>query len=1049
MPSFFINRIYIFGAGHVFAFLFFCMFPVSSSAEQLQFRNVGIESGLSQSAIITMMQDHDGFMWIGTWDGLNMYDGYKYITYRKQPGDTNSLYDNSILSVIEDKTGNIWVGTSMGGFVSINKWTGKIRRIVNRWRTVTSKDESGFYTLIADDHDCIWAFSNYYCIRLQLPDYKIDVFHYPPGCMGGRAIKDAKGRIWLLFANEVMKLNPVDGTLTAMIGIPALKTGRISSQNLTCILDNGNDEFLLGTIRNGIYKYSLSGNRLTPFLSYNAAGRQSINKIFKDSKQNLWIGTGNGLIVAFHQPNDTVMIFNHYGNKPSDPKSLTSNNVYTFHEDRSGIVWIGTDYGISQFIPERKNFSVMPFDGESKFPLPGALVFSVLQENAGYFWAGTTKGLIRYQSNNRAQNRVFTTKNSGLNDSVIGYLFKDSKNRLWIGSGNGLHIYNYETASISKINITIEKKEDNARLLIFSISEDSQGTLWLGTALGLIAYYPESGKSIVYLTGMEKECVGFSRVLYALPDGKQIWCGTDGAGLIRFFPASGKYEVYNTSRKGGVSLSTDKIFYILKDSSNYYIANGGGGIDIISFQKDGAHFSNISTKTGLLNNFIYGMLKDKQGNLWISSNGGLSKYNPLTGKIHNYTTADGLPSNECMQNGFSLNSDGQMYFSTVKGIVSFYPERVGLNIVPPDIALTDFSIFNESHKNKLNDTVIYIDYNQNMFSFSFASLCFDNTKKNEFAYMLEGFLNKWTFTGNRNEAFFTNIDPGEYVFRVTGTNNDGIWSTNGAHIRIIIVPPFYATTWFRLLAVLSGTLLAISIIVFFVNRKYRQQIRQIERKNELLRERQFVRDQVARDLHDDLSSTVSSVGLFLESAKQKIKGVNTEVDSYLTKSGELLNEAEESISDIVWYVSPKNDTLQSLMTRIRILNGELCATGGLSGLTNIESDTDLNKIELSEDVRRALYLIFKEAVKNTTRYARAKTFTIDFKLNNGTLALSFKDDGVGTDLEEKKDRRGGNGLGNIRKRAEEIGAYISFASSPGNGMAITLQLPVKISDTPV
>lgn len=1025
------------------------MFPVSSSAQHLQFRNIGIESGLSQSAIITMMQDRDGFMWIGTWDGLNMYDGYKYLAYRKQPGDTNSLYDNSILSVIEDKTGNIWVGTSMGGFVSINKWTGKIRRIVNRWRTVTSKDESGFYTLIADGRNCIWAFSNFYCVRLQLADYKIDVFHYPPGSLGGRAIKDTKGRIWVLFANEVMQLNPIDGTLTSVISIPGAAAGKKNDQNLTCMFETGSDEFLLGTSHKGIYKYNYSSNHISQYLSYNSAGRQSVNKIFKDSKQNLWIGTGNGLLVAFHQPDDTAMIFNHYCNKPSDPKSLTSNNVYTFYEDRSGIVWIGTDYGISQYVPERKNFSIIPFDGNSKFPLPGALVFSVLQENAGHFWVGTTKGLIRYQNSNRAQNRVFTTKNSGLNDSVIGYLFKDSKNRLWIGSGNGLHTYNYETAAISKINITIEKKADNARLLIFSISEDSQGTLWLGTALGLIAYFPESGKSTVYLTGMEKECVGFSRVLYALPDGKQIWCGTDGAGLVRFFPASGEYEVYNTSRKSGATLSTDKIFYILKDSSTYYIANGGGGIDIMRFQKDGAHLSNISTKTGLLNNFIYGMLKDKQGNLWISSNGGLSKYNPLSGKIHNYTTADGLPSNECMQNGFFLNSGGQMYFSTIKGIVSFYPEKVGLNIVPPDIALTGFSIFNESHKSKLNDTVIYIDYNQNMFSFSFASLCFDNTRKNEFAYMLEGFLNKWTFTGNRNEAFFTNIDPGEYVFRVTGTNNDGIWSTKGAHIRIIIVPPFYATTWFRLLAAFSGTLLVISIIVFFVNRKYRQQIRRIERKNELLRERQFVRDQVARDLHDDLSSTVSSVGLFLESAKQKIKGVNTEVDAYLTKSGELLNEAEESISDIVWYVSPKNDTLHSLMTRIRILNAELCATGGLSGLTNIESDADLNKIELNEDVRRALYLIFKEAVKNTTRYARAKTFTIDFKLNNGMLAVSFKDDGVGTDLGEKKDRRGGNGLGNIRKRAEEIGAYLSFASSPGHGMVITLLLPVKTSGTPL
>lgn len=390
---------------------------------------------------------------------------------------------------------------------------------------------------------------------------------------------------------------------------------------------------------------------------------------------------------------------------------------------------------------------------------------------------------------------------------------------------------------------------------------------------------------------------------------------------------------------------------------------------------------------------------------------------------------------------------GELLFGGVNGFNIFHPDSVVDNPAIPQVALTGFKKFDQPFdpgEDIGSLASLQLEYSESVFSIEFAALEYTNPSRNRYAYRMEGFDSDWNDAGTRREARYTNLDPGEYVFRVKASNNDGVWNTEGTSIRIMIIPPFWKTGWFVGGVSLLGLAGLIVGIRYFSTRKLRRQIERLEREKAIQEERTKTRERIARDLHDDLASTVGSAGLFVESAKTLLRNDPGAAKDFLDKTSTILTEAEESMSDIVWSVSPRHDTLESLMSRIRLTTADICRANGIG--YDVDVPSEQLQQTLPDEVRRGVYLIFKEAISNAARHSAATKILITATVQNGLFILDVEDNGKGIShpVQEGSTKRG-HGLRNMAKRAEEMGATFDIRSTPDKGTFV--RLSVRMTQT--
>ena len=432
-------------------------------------------------------------------------------------------------------------------------------------------------------------------------------------------------------------------------------------------------------------------------------------------------------------------------------------------------------------------------------------------------------------------------------------------------------------------------------------------------------------------------------------------------------------------------------------------------------------FTRYTEKDGLPNDFIYGILGDAEGNLWLSTNKGLSKFNdrlPPGKKFRNYDVQDGLQNNEFNVGAYHRGHSGALYFGGVNGFNIFFEQRVKDNSHAPPVVLTAFRVFNEE---VALDTAVAeiktlaLSHQQNFFSFDFAALDFTQPEKNRYAYKMEGFDRDWVQAETRRYASYTNLDPGQYVFRVKGANNDGVWNENGAAVKITIRPPFWKTWWFRLLAA-AAAFGALSLL-------YRYRVSR-------LLEMERLRVRIASDLHDDIGSTLTKISLHSELIQHSADA--GEIKESLRKIGAMSRELITTMSDIVWSIDARNDTMGDLVDRMR----EFAA--GVLPAKAIAFSFDATALVLPQklpvNVRQNVYLIFKEAVNNITKHAEASHVAIQLKSSNGTFSMTVSDDGKAWRDDENQT---GQGLRNMRMRAERIGGRLEIYRDPGYTVSLT------------
>jgi ligand-binding sensor domain-containing protein len=798
-----------------------------SQPSDIKFEHLGIEHGLSQSTVHCIIQDRKGFMWFGTSDGLNKYDGYKFTLYKNDPNDTLSLSHNFVRALYEDHLGELWIGTRNGGVCRYDRNQDTFIRYLpekDNPNSLPSDVITVIYESEEKDQYTLWIGG---AKGIEKYNRETDDFtrYLPDENDGVESItQNLSGQIWIgnwnkgLYyfdseKNKFIKYRP-DSKYSNMfrnhlVGNYSLHTSRLGERNILWTNVEGN----------GFYKIDLESGYVTHF-PYSIAG--NILKIYpnRNNSEELWLGTDQELTIFNIQTGE----FTHYRHQPENKWSLKGNVIWSIFQDKSGLMWLGTDtQGINKFEPWKKRFQTIQEQAANPDGLSGKTVKAILESNEGgdhsILWIGTlTEGLNRLDRKTKQITKYKhepANKNSLSHNRIMAISESQSGNRqiLWVSTSGGLNKIDLKTQQITRYYIP---GKDPGHHGIMTHCEDKNGIIWIGTPNAyLFSFNPETEQFTRYGPYMI-----LTQTLFIDSSG-MLWVGT-GDGLYKFNIET-KEETYYVHIDGDVkSISNNYIYSIFEDKKGILWIGTGGGLN--KFDRSTETFSHFTENDGLPSNVVKGILEDGHDNIWLSTTKGISKFNPISETFRNFDAADGLQGDEFITGAYHKNQQGEMFFGGTNGLTTFHPDSIKNNIYIPPITITDFQIFNKSvkpgNKSPLKKQVsetseIALSHDQSIFSFEFAALDYHNPLKNQYKYKMEGVDPDWVSTdASRRFATYTNLDPGDYIFRVRGSNNDGIWNDEGTSIKIIITPPWWQSNWAY---AFYGLLIFVAI---FLARKY-------------------------------------------------------------------------------------------------------------------------------------------------------------------------------------------------------------------------------------
>jgi ligand-binding sensor domain-containing protein/GAF domain-containing protein len=771
----------------------FCLFlPGLISAQIVQFDRLETVKGLANRSVTSIIQDDLGFLWFGTQDGLIRYDGYDIRLYKTNLKDPNSLSDNNVRAIAKDKKGNIWIATQGGGLDRFNILTESFTHFRNEPHDPHSLSGNAVWSVFVDSKDRIWAgtFSNGLNMidPVSIQITRIEEKNFQPVLA---IAEDADKSIWFS-SNGINHINPETMQLS---NFPASGFSSLSAGGIRSLLQDEDGLIWIGAVDGGLFKFD---TRNKSFHKVEMPGTTtqsaSVYAIERDQKGRIWAGGNDGLSVI----NGDEISF--CKNDPLDKYSISTNAVRAIYSDRSGIVWIGTEGGGVNHVLSRKNFQVYRA-GTKKGSLSYNVIRSVYEDSKGGIWVGTQGGGL-----NIFDPIQETFSQVKLDSREISSIYEDRDGTYWIGSwGSGLFHCDFARGKIENFRHT---KDENSLLddRIQVVHRDIQGVLWVGTESGLSSFDPVQKKWTAFkkpnfaadLTGNNIQGQAFLESA----DGT-LWIGT-WFGLNKVSPDRQNIS-YFTSDTTGQHLSSDHVISLYHDEKKnlMWIGTFGGGLNLLNLETNA--IIHYTEDDGLPNNTIFGIREDKDGNLWMSTNNGLSRFNPQTGTFRNYDATEGLQGNEFYWGGVGSTRSGKMLFGGVNGLTVFDPADIKDNNVVPPIAITSFEIFNKIvavkpgsllEKNVNFTDQLFLNYDQNVLTFQYSALNYNSPEKNVYAYYLENFDHDWNYVGSKRSISYTNLNPGEYILHVKGSNNDGVWNEKGVSLKITVIPPFWRTWWF-------------------------------------------------------------------------------------------------------------------------------------------------------------------------------------------------------------------------------------------------------------
>jgi ligand-binding sensor domain-containing protein/signal transduction histidine kinase len=1056
----------------------------------LKFTHLTILDGLSQSTVQAIVKDQHGFMWFGTQDGLNRYDGYNFKIYRHKPKDPTSLRKSYIRTLYVDRQKNLWVGTANGGLSLYDQQHDAFihyKESSGNFNGLSQKSVSAIYE---DRQNNFWVGTYWKLNLLDRKTGKITQFANNPddtNSLSNDGItcisEDSKGNLWIGTSNG---LNILDRrTKKCKRFFHTNDPSSISDNEIKVIYEDNLGRLWIGT-GNGLNRYDHASGKFSRFNNNPAdatsIGHNQVSAIEDAGNGKLWIGTRESL--DHYDPDKNV--FSHYRSNAKIPTTLSKNGCITSLLYDNGILWAGTfQAGINKYDESLTYFDTYRNNPYDSLTLSFNIVTSMAENPDGDIWIATGGGALNLWKRNSGRFIRFapnpTNKNSLSNWGLL-CLYQGKKNKyLWIGS-YGSCIDRYDP--VTGIFRHYTKGDGPGQLnndAVYAILEDSRGNIWMGTNGGGVNVL-DQGTGIItkYIYDPDNNnSIGGDYVRSFFEDRKgNIWVGSTG-GISVFDTTTRSFSNYNSNN---LDMESDVINSIFQDSKgNMWIGTASGGLS----QLDPAtkKLVTYTTYDGLPDNTINSIIEDQKGYLWISTNNGISRFDPVKKVFKNSNLDNGIQSNEFSQGAGIRTSKGEILFGGVNGFNVVDPNNLVENKKIPPVVITDFKLFNKpvtvGEKNSpLKENIsmtkdITLSYDQSIITFEFAALGFTTPYKNEYAYMLEGFDRDWNYSGSNNKATYTNLNPGSYTFKVKGSNNDGKWNELGTSLQLTITPPFWQTWWFKSLAVILLLAVVLSIFRYRVRaihaqklllekqvlertqslanmtleeRKARQEaddaVRELERKNRELEQFAYV---ASHDLQEPLRTTSTSAELF---HKQYIGKLDDRADKYLGFIMQSTDRMRVLITDLLEYSRiGKKKELKEI--DCNLLLEEVLADLG-TAIDETFARIKIEKLPVINGYSTELKLLFQNLITNAVKFRKKDIdpeITITAEKTGEDWKFSVVDNGIGMDqqhsekifiifqrLHTRSEYPGsGIGLSHCKKIAELHKGKIWVESQPGEG----------------
>lgn len=1067
---------------HSFILFFAAFTNVYAQQNRLQFTKLTSDDGLSTSIITSVFQDHKGLIWAGTSDGLNRYDGFKFVIYKNNPADSNSLSDNVVQTIFEDHNNDLFIGTENG-------------------LSIYDREKDNFRNYM---HDKSSPLNGIVCTVSKIEE-------------------DSLENLWLATTVGLFFFNRTNNTIIQYANVPG-NTASLSNNNVESVLIDKRGR-LWATTHEGLNLYLPESGSFQHFAHIKNSSEDISNTIFRslaeDHEGNIWIGSREGLYCLKYSTSDKIIDLVHYVHNSKDKSGLTINQVRSLFVDDTGNVWVGTENGgLNLFDRKRNGFTHYRKDDYDPESLSNESIEAICEDKSGNLWFGTYTGGLNIAMKNRGAIVKYQNLPGApfsLSHNTVNCFFEDNQGRIWIGTdGGGLNLFDEQNSKFKRFNMENTTLTSNS---VLCITEDPNGHIWLGTWVGgLVRFDPRSESFKTFKTknsGIQDDNI------FAISEGfnNDLWLGSFEHGLIHYQIKENKFTAFTPQNSGAgnemivkilkysnerLLIGTTENFQIFSTTDSHFItyASDPGNINSLSYPRvtdiivqndtciwigtpDGLNrfnpvngiFTRYYEKDGLPNNFIKGLILDKSGILWVTTNSGICRFDFRSSLKKIFTRDDGLQGNEFSERSVLKTRKGELLVGGIKGFNIVYPEKISENKTIPDVLITDLKIFNKSvkpgiknsplSKNITETKFLVLSHDMSVLSFSFAVMDFSAPGKNQYAYMMENFDREWIYPENKSDVTYTNLNPGNYVFRVKGSNNDGLWNEIGTSIMIKILPPWWSTWWFRITAFVLIVLSIISIFLLRV-KQLKTQKEQLEKNVELktaeLKELNASKDKFFSIIAHDLKNPFTTIIGFSELLNEDLFSHNDEkIREYTKMIHTSAVQTFRLLENLLEWANSQRGNLPFDPAHINLrdlLKEELGMLNDMAVEKNIEiQNTVSENVTIFADknmIKTILRNLISNAIKFTCRNGKVVVSSV---LENGIAEISVADTGIGMTedtiaklfrIDANLSTRGtenekGTGLGLFlcKEFVERHGGKIWAESKNGKGSVFRFVIPAE------